>query len=203
MTKEKIGRQMSPTVDGIRRDHVARYEWARRHVSTLAAVGIDAGCGCGYGAEVLRMGYLGVDKSQEAINFAKQHYGSITRDFVCADLSLECLCDAVLWNDGAIFDFACAFEVIEHIEDPLPMLRMLRRVVKPGGVLFASVPNEAGFAFDPVRNPHHFRHYRVEDFETTLADAGWIVAELNGQATRTADVGAWSEGVRTHVVVAA
>jgi len=39
------------------------------------------------------------------------------------------------------FDGACCVEVFEHLFDPLQAARELRRVLKPGGVLVATVPN--------------------------------------------------------------
>ena len=43
-------RQVSPTVDGIRADHVNRYKWAID--KTIGRV-TDAACGIGYGSVIL------------------------------------------------------------------------------------------------------------------------------------------------------
>ena len=45
-------RQVAPTLDGIRRDHVARYEWAARQLAPESVV-LDAACGVGYGSRVM------------------------------------------------------------------------------------------------------------------------------------------------------
>jgi len=39
------------------------------------------------------------------------------------------------------FDIVVLMETIEHVEDPLPLLREIVRVLKPGGVLYVSFPN--------------------------------------------------------------
>ena len=39
------------------------------------------------------------------------------------------------------FDAAGMFEVIEHLRDPMAVLRAARRAVRPGGVLVLSTPN--------------------------------------------------------------
>jgi hypothetical protein len=43
-------RQVAPTLEGIRRDHVARYEWAARRLKGRV---LDACCGIGYGTQIL------------------------------------------------------------------------------------------------------------------------------------------------------
>lgn len=44
------------------------------------------------------------------------------------------------WEEG-VFDAITAWEVFEHLENPRFALRELHRVLKPGGILFISVPN--------------------------------------------------------------
>jgi len=39
------------------------------------------------------------------------------------------------------FDVVTAIEVVEHLPDPLPVLRAMRRLLKPGGVLFLTTGN--------------------------------------------------------------
>jgi 2-polyprenyl-3-methyl-5-hydroxy-6-metoxy-1,4-benzoquinol methylase len=43
------------------------------------------------------------------------------------------------------FDAATLFEVIEHLREPIPMLREIRRILKPGGVLLLSTGNGASW----------------------------------------------------------
>lgn len=41
----------------------------------------------------------------------------------------------------AHFDVASLFEVVEHLREPLPLLRECRRILKPGGILLLSTGN--------------------------------------------------------------
>jgi 2-polyprenyl-3-methyl-5-hydroxy-6-metoxy-1,4-benzoquinol methylase len=44
------------------------------------------------------------------------------------------------YADGA-FDAASLFEVLEHLREPLPLLRECHRIIKPGGILMISTGN--------------------------------------------------------------
>jgi SAM-dependent methyltransferase len=62
--------------------------------------------------------------------------------FVCADAT-------DLPFDDASFDLVTMFDVIEHIPDDLAAAREVRRVLRPGGVVLVTTPNETW------RLPHH------------------------------------------------
>jgi len=167
-------RQVAPTREGIRRDHVARYEWAAKYLNTyLGGPGkvIDAACGVGYGAQWLaEQGFevVGVDRDAEALAYAATHYAH-ARTFYCNDD----LADPGLTVKR---DAAVCFETIEHIKDPLPLLRWLH---KSAPVLLASVPNQDVF---PWRGHlFHHRHYTQRQFAKLLAEAGWQVDDWWGQ----------------------
>jgi len=167
-------RQVAPTVDGIRRDHVARYEWAARQLGSDAVV-LDAACGVGYGSRVLADAGLtvrGMDRSVEAIAYANEHYNHVPGvKFDVGNLyGIEPVPDA--------FDAVVCFEALEHIAKPEVALRSFREVA---GRLLVSVPNEESF---PYRGQylHHIRHYRHQELTALLAATGWRVVEYWGQA---------------------
>lgn len=166
MLPDSDERQVAPTLDGIRRDHRARYEWAASLIEPGETV-IDIGCGVGYGAFILAgkaAGVVALDRDEAAIRYAEQHYkapniGYRVRDFSQFPVSMNPYTTAV------------CFELIEHIEDPITLLSDLN-----AERLIASVPNEHVFPWHAGIKFHH-RHYTPENFEHLLNAAGWEVVE--------------------------
>lgn len=184
-------RQVAPELSGIRRDHVSRYEWAARLLAPGSRV-IDLACGVGYGAAVLGdagHSVFALDRSEEAIDYARKHYNSRANvAHAVADVSALELSET--------YDAAVCFETIEHLADPLPMLKELARSAPR---LIASVPNETVF-------PHggnikfHYRHYTRGQFKALLESAGWSVIAWHGQVGPLSDVEPVIEG-RTLIAV--
>lgn len=138
-------------------EHLARYEWAARHVAGRAV--LDAGCGAGYGSAVLRRGgarsYLGLDVAEDAVFAATERFGDGDAvRFQQADLA------ALPLEDASVEAVTC-FEVIEHVPDQERVLDELRRVLATGGVLLVSSPNRPEY---PPGNPFHVRELEAEEF---------------------------------------
>jgi len=172
-------RQVSPTLDGIRADHTNRYYWASaridgREYGRPAVRLTDAACGIGYGSKILAdAGYKvrAIDVDEEAIVYARRHYAHPNISYQCLDIDRA---------GPFLSDYTIAFEMIEHIENPLPFLKQVE------GKLLASVPNEAVF---PYRGyAFHFRHYTQKEFEDLLNQAGFKVESWWGQEGPESDV---------------
>lgn len=190
-------RQVAQTIDGIRRDHAARYEWVAG--LKLGRRIIDAACGIGYGSQLMAetgFSVLGLDRDAETIAYAERHYGGPRVKFQRRDLNEP---DSL--NGLGIFDLGVTFETIEHLEDPAPFLRALRKSCRR---LVASVPNEEVFPFlsgGPNGYAFHFRHYTRAQFEALLSSCGWKATAWYGQQGMESDVEPECNG-RTLVAIA-
>lgn len=164
-------RQVSESLDGIRADHTERYKFASK---LLSGTVYDLGCGIGYGSRILAdagCDVIAIDRSLSSIEYGKKHYG----------------CDRITWYGNDISkvsgslpaaDAAVAFEVVEHINDPRPLLKAMAKSSKR---LIASVPNEEKYPWhDNIA--YHYRHYTKKEFNDLLAECGWVVTEWWGQA---------------------
>src|SRR5438552_17983458 len=90
---------------------------------------LDLGCGSGYGADVLAREsreVLGIDISDDAIDYARQRYRAVNVRFERAS------CPEIPAPDGS-FDLVVAFVIIEHLSDWRAFLLALRRVLAPPG----------------------------------------------------------------------
>jgi SAM-dependent methyltransferase len=170
-------RQVSPTLDGIRKDHKERYIWAAKTMPKGSRV-LDVACGVGYGSYILaEAGHFvtAIDRDQEAVDYAREHYQHENISYWCMDADkvgqLSCL------------DYVVMFEAIEHIEEPIPVLRTLNGIASK---LLASVPNETVFPYKNYK--YHFQHYTPEQFHLMLTHSGWQAKEWLGQAGTESNV---------------
>ncbi len=141
---------------------------------------LDLGCGNGRGTQLLREGgkqAVGLDISRRALIRARQNGGKIPY--------LQGACDAPLPFASDSFDAVYSAEVVEHLLEPEAMIRECRRILKPGGVLFASTPFHglvknlvvAAAGFDRHFNPAgpHIRFFSVKSLSEMLSRSGFHV----------------------------
>jgi SAM-dependent methyltransferase len=187
-------RQVASDLAHIQPDHRARYEWAAAKIGEADDL-LDLGCGIGYGTALLaeRARFVfGFDRSAETLAFARAHYGRPNIHWKEIDLDGQTLPPM-----EQTYDAATAFEIIEHLAHPKPMLASLA-----AQRLFASVPNEAVVPYSPETAPFHQRHYTGEQFGELLKETGWHVVSWHGQAGPQALVGPLEATSRTLVVEA-
>ena len=160
MRRNKV-RQEGKTLNDIAIDHRARYEFAIQHLNKDHAV-IDVGCGIGYGSSMMidhARYVLALEIDPEAKAIYDVYYKRSNIDFILADLTDPSV------RFGS-FDVAVAFEFIEHVEDPSPIIEKVSQSVNK---FICSVPNENVWAWEPRLLPKHYRHYTPNQFIELLA----------------------------------
>jgi len=83
-------------------------------------------------------------------------------------------CEALSFADGS-FDLVCLFDVLEHTGDDVACLREVRRVLSPGGRLFASVPAYPALYAANDRLSGHERRYTRSSLARSLEQAGLLI----------------------------
>jgi 2-polyprenyl-3-methyl-5-hydroxy-6-metoxy-1,4-benzoquinol methylase len=146
--------------------HLERYEFAAGYAS--AGRLLDIACGVGYGTRLLadRCGMVteavGVDLSQHAIAYAKEHYADSRTGF--------CVADAMTFDDAAGFDTIVSLETIEHLPDPEGFVRRLVHLLRPGGFMIASAPTTPSVD----ANPHHLHDFTESSFRQLFQHHGFV-----------------------------
>ena len=146
--------------------HVKAYDEAAARAAGRDV--LDVGCNTGYGTVRLvqeARSVTGVDVSPAAVAAARTREGGESVRFEVIDgLGLP-------FPDHS-FDLVTSFQVVEHVADPGPYLREIRRVLRPGGIAILTTPN-AAIRLDPGMTPwnrFHVREYRASELAVELGE---------------------------------
>ncbi len=152
----------------------------RRRIERLVPRGrlLDIGSGDGRFVEhMARHGWeaTGIDPSPAAFAIVRRHaHGR----FACGSL------EAFDFGRGSL-DAITMWQVLEHVGEPMPLLLRCRHMLRPGGVLVASVPNLEGLSARLTGErwwgldvPRHLAHYTPATLRRTLERAGMHVIEI-------------------------
>ncbi len=156
---------------------------------------LDCACGRGFYLNmfryVSRCKLVGLELDPEIIAKARRNVGHLP-DVTLVNGSIY----ALPFRDG-YFDKVILSEVLEHLDDDLAGLREVARVIKPGGVVAITVPNENyPFWWDPINKTletltgrhiakgplagiwaNHVRLYSRERLRMITQEAGLIIEE--------------------------
>jgi SAM-dependent methyltransferase len=125
---------------------------------------LDVGCGSAWLAEHFR-DYTGIDASPDAVAAARTKGRPIVEGSV----------DDPLPFDDAAFDGVVLKDVLEHVADPVALLAEVRRVLRPGGLVFASSPDAQRWVWDDYT---HKRPFTRKAFRLMFRDSGFDVERV-------------------------
>jgi O-antigen biosynthesis protein len=160
------GERYVPQIGGeIELEHVHRYLWAKQFSHGKRV--LDIACGEGYGSEVLARSaaqVIGVDLSKDAVVHASRKYLGQNLEFLIGS------CDRIPVSDGET-DLVVSFETIEHHDRHQEMMREIKRILCPGGILIISSPDKYVYSeVSGYRNEFHVKELYVRDFEALLKE---------------------------------
>jgi SAM-dependent methyltransferase len=150
--------------------------WAR--LKPTGSSVLEVGCGPGLMlAAFRRRGWRvsGIERNDTAAQTARQTLGPNSIATSLEDLPAD-----------SRFDLIVLFQVLEHIDEPVSLLRECAKKLAPGGLLIANVPNfaswQSGFAGSKWMHldvPRHLVHYTPETLRETLDRAGLTLSALS------------------------
>jgi methionine biosynthesis protein MetW len=160
------------------------------HVGDLIGSGkrvLDVGCSTGYFAAALAARgneVLGVEYDEASAEAAR----SRGIEVLVADLETT---DLAAHFGEASFDVVVYADVLEHLRDPLPVLRATHRLLRPGGFVVVSLPNVAhgdirmallegrfDYTDTGILDTTHTRFFTRRTLTRLIHEAGFAVAEL-------------------------
>jgi ubiquinone/menaquinone biosynthesis C-methylase UbiE len=137
---------------------------------------LDIGCGTGAMLDDLS-GFgcvIGADFSPEALSYCRIRGHDSGAQYRLARADARHLPFA-----SNSIDIVTAMDIIEHIDDDKAALSEIERVLKPDGLLLATVPAYQSLWSDHDLALHHFRRYTSQGFRDVARRAGLRVEKLS------------------------
>jgi len=141
---------------------------------------LDVGCGAGTLLKVASdEGWQaeGIEVSRPSVEFLQKQNIKVFH----GDLS------AAQFTEGS-FDVATAVEILEHIPEPITVLKEIHQVLRPGGLLWATTPHGKGASarllgvrWTCVAPPEHLHLFSVKGIKKLLAEAGFRNVRVSTQ----------------------
>jgi len=136
---------------------------------------LEVGCANGFFLNAARMSYetVGVEPSRRARAYA--------REKLRLDIPAATLKEANF--PGASFDVVVLVDVIEHLADPLDLLKEVSRVTKTGGIVYLVTPNIESLSARLLGSrwwglrPAHVQYFSPKTLSALLQKTGFEVVE--------------------------
>jgi 2-polyprenyl-3-methyl-5-hydroxy-6-metoxy-1,4-benzoquinol methylase len=163
---------------------------AHRHALDLVGHNrrvFELGCATGQFTRVLAArgcSVVGIEVDAAAARLAEPH----AEEVLVADLDVD---DWVAKLSGRTFDVVLLGDVLEHLRDPLALLRATRPLLAPGGYVVVSLPNVAhvdlrlsllagrfDYRDSGLLDRTHLRFFTRASAERLLLEAGFVALEL-------------------------
>ena len=124
----------------LNKELLRRLKLIRQYIPSTGARVLEAGCGTGEFISFAKNNYnmFGFDISEAAIKIAQERNSQLSTQLWAQK-------DEEYNLPPAFYDAICAWDVIEHLRNPVTTFQQLMKSLKPGGYLFISTPNIDAF----------------------------------------------------------
>ena len=107
----------------------------------------------------------------EHVTYETADFGEVDKEY--SELDYTCRLEELPMADET-YDLVLCTQVLEHVPEPLPVLREIRRVLKPGGQAWVSAP----LFYEEHEAPYDFYRYTRYAWRRMAAEAGFSVESL-------------------------
>jgi SAM-dependent methyltransferase len=140
---------------------------------------LEIGCGTGYALKGLQATLpsaqlTGSEIYVNGLSYARRRLGT--------DVDLFQM-DARAIPFSEQFDVICAFDVIEHVDEDMEVLREMYGAVRPGGGIFLSVPQHPWLWSRTDEIAYHKRRYRINELSEKCQAAGFRIIRTTSFVT--------------------
>lgn len=159
---------------------LARIYWSIRFRRILSLIKkykkngklLDVGCAYGFFASFTskrNFDVTGCDISEHAVNKAKKCFPNLK-------IFKKDIQNKTKFKNN-FFDVVTAFDVLEHCKNLTPVLREIKRILKPDGIFFISVPATDFVSLKKDKDYTHVRHFSLSDWMSVLKRNRFSVLE--------------------------
>jgi SAM-dependent methyltransferase len=145
---------------------------------------LDVGCGSGWLGDHFS-NYTGIDASPDAVARAREADRNVMRGDVEQRWPFE----------DASFDGVVLKDLLEHVANPVSVVNEAKRVLRVGGIVFASSPDAQRWVWDDYT---HRRPFTRKSFRLLFADQGFGVEHVGYESVMpgTGIVSGWTKAKR-------